>query len=228
MPTAFGFYGKIPSHGDFLRRGLSPAFIEPWDTWLQQSLLTGRDVLGDGWQNAYFSAPIWRFALPAGLCGPDGMTGVLMPSVDRVGRQFPLTLATPGGDANPWETFTANEAAYRALEDAALAMLEDGAEPAQLETALADVTITAAPNGPEIQPCGRGLCITSTTSPGAALGGAYLNAQLSNLSLWGCSIGDQNHFLAYPGMPTGADEVRPLIDLSAPVWTGGNILEIPL
>ncbi|MEM7059646.1 MAG: type VI secretion system-associated protein TagF [Pseudomonadota bacterium] len=225
MPTAFGFYGKIPSHGDFLRRDLSPAFIEPWDTWLQQSLLTGRDVLADRWQNAYFSAPIWRFALPAGLCGPDGMMGVLMPSVDRVGRQFPLTIATPIGDADPWGVFRANDAVYRALEDAALAMLEDGAEPAQLESVLAGIAVAVDSNGTHLKPCGRGLCMSSTASPGTVLAAAHLSTRFSKPSLWGCVIEDQNHFFACPGMPTGADEIRPLMDLGAPAWTGGDILE---
>src|SRR5262249_23889417 len=36
--------------------------------------------------------PIWRFALSPGLCGAGAATGVLMPSVDRVGRYFPLTI----------------------------------------------------------------------------------------------------------------------------------------
>ncbi len=225
MPTAFGFYGKIPSHGDFLRRGLSPAFIEPWDTWLQQSLLTGRDVLGEGWQDAYFSAPIWRFALPAGVCGPETMMGVLMPSVDRVGRQFPLTLATARGDADPWGIFNANDAAYRALENAALAMLDDGAEPAQLEDALGGITVAPGLNGAQMKPCGRGLCVSSAASPGAAMAAAHLSTRLSKPTLWGCVINEQNHFFACPGLPTGADEIRPLMDLGAPVWTGEDILE---
>lgn len=225
MPTAFGFYGKIPSHGDFLRRGLSPAFIEPWDTWLQQSLLTGREVLGDGWQNAYFSAPIWRFAIPRGLSGPEAMMGVMMPSVDRVGRQFPLTLASAVGDADPWGIFTANEAAYRALEDAALTMLEDGAEPAQLEAALSRITLSPAASDSELRPCGRGICVTSTASPWAVMAASHLKSQLPNPTFWGCVIDDQNHFFACPGLPTGADEIRPLMDLGAPVWTGGDILE---
>ncbi len=37
-------------------------------------------------------APIWRFLLPAGACGAQAALGVWLPSVDRVGRQFPLAL----------------------------------------------------------------------------------------------------------------------------------------
>ena len=46
-------------------------------------------------------APIWRFALAPGVAGPLPMLGVMMPSVDRVGRQFPLTLAAPMAEASP-------------------------------------------------------------------------------------------------------------------------------
>ena len=28
-----------------------------------------------------------------GVCGPEGLTGLLVPSFDRVGRRFPLTVA---------------------------------------------------------------------------------------------------------------------------------------
>jgi type VI secretion system protein ImpM len=43
----------------------------------------------------YLTFPVWRFLLPVGVLGSTAWTGVLMPSVDRVGRYFPLTLATP-------------------------------------------------------------------------------------------------------------------------------------
>jgi len=43
-------------------------------------------------------APVWRFYLSAGLCGPGAACGVFMPSVDRAGRHFPLTLACVGSD----------------------------------------------------------------------------------------------------------------------------------
>jgi type VI secretion system protein ImpM len=48
--------------------------------------------MGEAWLEAYLTSPIWRFALSAGLCGDAAAAGVLMPSVDRVGRYFPLTI----------------------------------------------------------------------------------------------------------------------------------------
>ncbi|MEG6992973.1 type VI secretion system-associated protein TagF, partial [Pseudomonas aeruginosa] len=37
--------------------------------------------------------PLWRFAIAPGLLGGEAVAGVVMPSIDRVGRYFPLTVA---------------------------------------------------------------------------------------------------------------------------------------
>lgn len=87
-----GLYGKLPSHGDFLRRRTSDAFVDVWDSWLQECMATSRATLNDRWLNLYLTSPAWRFACDAGVCGPEPAVGVMVPSVDRVGRYFPLTL----------------------------------------------------------------------------------------------------------------------------------------
>jgi type VI secretion system protein ImpM len=51
--------------------------------------------LGGIWREHYCTSPIWRFALSAGSCGPVAYAGILMPSVDRVGRYYPLVIAVP-------------------------------------------------------------------------------------------------------------------------------------
>lgn len=110
-PTA-GFYGKLVSAGDFVRRGFPIEIYERWDHWLQQGLIYSRAALGEHWLDAYLSAPIWRFALAPGLAGESAWVGAMMPSVDRVGRYFPLTVITQtssetplfiaAGRAQPW------------------------------------------------------------------------------------------------------------------------------
>jgi type VI secretion system protein ImpM len=89
-----GFWGKLPSRGDFVRAALSRDFIEPWDAWLSAAMAETRDRLGEAWHDAWMIAPVWRFALSAELCGPRAVVGLWMPSVDRAGRHFPLTIAT--------------------------------------------------------------------------------------------------------------------------------------
>jgi len=92
LPTA-GWFGKIPALGDFVSRRLPIEFIEPWDSWLSEELFAAREKLGENWLESYLKAPIWRFALMPGTLDANHWFGVLMPSVDRVGRQFPLTFA---------------------------------------------------------------------------------------------------------------------------------------
>jgi type VI secretion system protein ImpM len=89
-----GFYGKLPSHGDFLRRNVSDAFVGVWDGWLQECIATSRAALGERWLDLYLTSPVWRFGCAAGACGPAPVIGIIVPSVDRVGRYFPLTIAT--------------------------------------------------------------------------------------------------------------------------------------
>jgi type VI secretion system protein ImpM len=88
-----GLFGKLPARGDFVRNGLPGSFVAPWDAWLQAGLAASHVRLGEDWLPAWLQAPVWRFALAPGVCGPDAAIGVMLPSVDRVGRYFPLTLA---------------------------------------------------------------------------------------------------------------------------------------
>lgn len=90
MAASFGFFGKLPARGDFVSAGLPRSFIRPWDSWLRRVLPAALDSLGDAWDDA----PIWRFRLAEGICGADPVLGVLLPSHDRVGRRFPLTVAS--------------------------------------------------------------------------------------------------------------------------------------
>ena len=43
---SIGFFGKLPSHGDFLSRRLPRSFVDPWDSWLQ-SRTARRGLAGD-------------------------------------------------------------------------------------------------------------------------------------------------------------------------------------
>ncbi len=88
-----GFYGKLPVQGDFVSRRLPASFIQAWDRWLQTVMASSKESLGNGWENAYLSSPSWRFVLNPGVCDKSSWAGIVIPSVDKVGRFFPLTLA---------------------------------------------------------------------------------------------------------------------------------------
>ena len=88
-----GFYGKLPAKGDFLTRGLPREFIDQWDDWLQVGMNDSRQALGDSWLQTYLTSPLWRFVLPANTLSTDAWAGVFMPSIDKVGRYFPMMVA---------------------------------------------------------------------------------------------------------------------------------------
>ena len=92
-PGCAGWFGKIPSLGDFARRGLPASFTQPWDEWLSEELSSARDMLGARWAAAYEQAPIVCFSLGADVLGRDAWHGIIVPSYDRVRREYPLTLA---------------------------------------------------------------------------------------------------------------------------------------
>ena len=139
--SAPGFYGKLPVLGDFVSRRLPRDFIEPWDNWLQHSIAVSKQELGDKWLEVYLTSPVWRFALTPGLCGENGWMGVVMPSVDRVGRYFPLTIAVPiQQQTNTPSLFSLSDDWYAELEGVALAALEDELDLHSIEILLKNIS----------------------------------------------------------------------------------------
>ena len=138
---AVGWHGKLPTVGDFATRRLDGNFVSAWDDWLCAGLARLRADDPQHWLEAYLASPTWRFVLTPGfLPAPlhaDSWTGVVMPSVDRVGRYYPLTLATPlrvvpaGADEQGmlWSWL-------QCLEDAAVDALQDDWSIDALETEL--------------------------------------------------------------------------------------------
>jgi type VI secretion system protein ImpM len=124
-PTATGFYGKLPGLGDFVSRRLPAQFVQSWDLWLRESLAASQAQLAPEWLDHYLTSPLWRFVLSPRIAGQLGWAGVLMPSVDRVGRYFPLALACPlEPSANPFQVLCRADWFERA-EAVALMGLED-------------------------------------------------------------------------------------------------------
>jgi type VI secretion system protein ImpM len=129
-----GFYGKIPVRGDFVRDGLPVDFVTAWDEWWQSSLTSSRAHWGERWNGLWMEAPIWRFALSPGLCGAGAVIGLWLPSTDRVGRLFPLSLLRVAPD---WSGLHDGTGFLDAAEAAGLAALEQDHGPDQLASALA-------------------------------------------------------------------------------------------
>ena len=118
-----GWFGKMPHVGDFVSRRLPHDFVRAWDDWLQSGMARARTDLGAAWLACYLVAPVRRFWLAPRLLGDTGWAGTLMPSVDGVGRHFPLTIAA----ALPDHTLAAVLAAsawYRAIDAAGRKVLD--------------------------------------------------------------------------------------------------------
>ena len=91
-------FGKMPSHGDFVSRGLDRDAREALDLWLSAEMAQARaDFDGDEekFDMAWRAAPAWLFVREHGA-GWEG--GAMAASLDRVGRRFPLLLAAPAAD----------------------------------------------------------------------------------------------------------------------------------
>jgi len=141
---ATGFYGKLPALGDFVQRALPREFTAPWDAWLARALAESRAQLGESWLDVYLTSPLWRFVLAGGTCGAAAWTGVLMPSVDRVGRYFPLTVASPlPVNSDPFATLAAAEPWFADVEALMLGVLE--VEELDLDTFAAEIDALGAP-----------------------------------------------------------------------------------
>jgi type VI secretion system protein ImpM len=93
------WFGKIACLGDFASRRLPQDTAQIFDTWLARGVEASRGQLGERWMNVYLTSPLWRFALAPGVIDTRWWFGVLMPSVDNVGRYFPLLVTQACNEA---------------------------------------------------------------------------------------------------------------------------------
>ncbi|MDR3555105.1 MAG: type VI secretion system-associated protein TagF [Syntrophobacteraceae bacterium] len=212
-----GFYGKLPSFGDFISRRLLGSFVRPWDAWLQNAIFSSRNKLGERWLETYLTSPVWRFLLSAGACGNDACMGVLMPSVDKVGRYFPLTLAVliepravlPG-------LFVEGAEWFEKIETLALSSLEDDFDFEHFDRELQNTLLPPMspneesllePDWPDSE--SRPLFRIAVSEPGklrdafVELSGFLLGRSSPAYTLW-CAGGENEKttLLAFDGLPS--------------------------
>ncbi len=179
-----GYFGKVPLTGDFIRNGLAETFLRPWDAWLQTAIDRSRTDLGQDWLKYYLTSPVWRFAISGDICGPHPAVGVMMPSVDKVGRYFPLSLAAVvPAHVRPAIVAATEGDWYWKAECAILASLEEAFEISVLDAAVRDIGL---PDG----------CLTPGVGVGQADNGARYGPDSLRIDLGG---GDDLQ-LAYPDM----------------------------
>jgi type VI secretion system protein ImpM len=100
LPTPrAAWFGKLPGLGDFVGRRMPHAFGADWDYWLRSGLEQVRNETPDRWVDRFVHSPLWFFMSPALVTGKPAC-GVVAPSIDRVGRYYPLTILAMGDDAD--------------------------------------------------------------------------------------------------------------------------------
>ena len=227
-PT-FGAFGKMPCLGDFFRLRVAQDFVGIWDSWVQAALLSGRQLLGDRYDDCYMTAPVWRFVLPPGVAGATGVMGVLMPSVDRVGRQFPLTLVGPSSAASPLHDLVRQAAVLDTLEGLALAALGDDMTRDGLAEALAAISPQPPVATGRTFATDGGFALTNS-APDAALADLALGlgpASISTAGVWSTMVDGQTRIGLWPRLPTGAAAAA-LFDMDAVFWSGGATTEFDI
>ena len=124
-----GFFGKIPLTGDFIHRRMSSVFMNRWDEWLKINILHSQKQLGERWLPIYSQSPMWRFCIAPGIIDDNAYLGIMIPSVDSVGRYFPLTVAQAvDPKAIPFMLSDMANQWFQNIEDLLLDLLE-GYEP---------------------------------------------------------------------------------------------------
>ena len=174
-----GWFGKLPGMGDFAHRRLPEAFRARWDQWLQHGMMQLR-LRHEDWTARYLEGPVWFFALAQDVAGPACWVGVVMPSVDGVGRYFPFAVACEL--RRPWQSLPA--AAWPALHrwwqraaQAALEGLDQDQDAARFDDTLArlfaDAEDAVGPDAPGPAPAwpagGQSLWLTHPGGEGQRL-----------------------------------------------------------
>jgi type VI secretion system protein ImpM len=239
MTAAAGWYGKLPQLGDFSQRRLPAEFVDRWDAWLQEGLRHSRSELGDAWLERFLTAHIWYFFLTPGLLGPQAWAGIWMPSVDRVGRYFPFTLAT----GLPPATLLLQAAPtldtwLRGLDQCARAALDVDHGIDALEESLRELGLPTL-DGPQALPWAAAAeqlaqrdSSIDLQSPGeegfpanclSAIAGMRLQVSLAGYSLWWCHgcAGASGGF-ALRGLPTASFLTKMLVYSPGSATTPAN------
>lgn len=222
-----GLYGKLPVFGDFVTRNLQHEFVQKWDEWLQVSIAHSRQELGPNWLDSYLVAPIWRFVVGPGILGSNAWIGVVAPSVDKVGRYFPLTLAFPiSADVDIVETYLGNNEWFQNMEILARDALNPNLDFSEFEVKLGgcappvcEIDIGIGENTiPTLQsifistffcmPSYEGIedCISQVRK--------MISESLQPVSLWGAKYGDNHeHMLSVTDQLPEKERFCALLDL---------------
>ena len=138
-----GLFGKLPAHGDFIQRSLPSDFVAVWDEWLQHYIAGSQEQIGEHWLDYYLTSPIWRFMFSEGCVDANSWVGIMLPSVDKVGRYFPISIITKiPNSVCSLEFLLSNNSWLEEIETIALQALEGDLTADELITEVNDIVIS--------------------------------------------------------------------------------------
>lgn len=144
-----GVYGKLPAHGDFISREIPNHIANAWDAWLQGYVGTSQQVLGEDWLDIYLTSPIWRFCISDGIFDENAWQGIILPSVDRVGRYFPFSIVAKSGHGRLPTEAILDSVWFEQLESIALQALAGNMQLEQLIDAVKRIGVPS--NGESVR-----------------------------------------------------------------------------
>ena len=150
--VTFAVYGKLPQRRDFVSHAMPHALLAPFETFLSAGMGQARQDLGEGLLADYLVMPTWRFWIGSACCGHAAL-GALVPSVDGIGRHFPLAILAVAPEGRRFEHPLIDPAhpVFEAIEARLLTAL--GAETGAPFDAAA---IAAGLEPPQLQPIATG------------------------------------------------------------------------
>lgn len=142
-----GLFGKLPAHGDFLQRNLPSKVVNAWDSWLQTFVGSSQERLGEQWLEIYLTSPIWRFCWSPGVMDDHYWAGIMLPSVDRVGRYFPFSvLHQLPAETMPCAFMSQQNTFFERLEEPVLKALQGQTQVEDLLAEVSAITPDLPPN----------------------------------------------------------------------------------
>lgn len=113
--SLIGYFGKLPKRGDFISSALPRSFQDKVENWVRGGFIVAQK--NPNWHAGYLSSPIWQFAAAPGFFDNNAWCGIIMPSVDSVGRNFPMIIAMQSDAVRLDIMQTAQNLAQEALRD---------------------------------------------------------------------------------------------------------------
>jgi type VI secretion system protein ImpM len=140
-----GIYGKLPSHADFVSVGVGTDISSLLYDWMQSAIYHTKGGMGDqNWLMAYLVSPVWRFVLPPTEQREQAYLGIMMPSVDAVGRYFPLfqTYKIDAHQTRLGWVFEDAHSLFELMENAGIKALQERWSLPQLQVHIAEASET--------------------------------------------------------------------------------------